>query len=182
MIGYPKSWLAVCFTCMISSGCAVPKSRSVPIEVLYNSNQCQTSTPQTTVINNREQLNQFRDTETTGESHAQQPAVITSAQNPTPTLTEVLSSSERSFDFSKSKLVFIARGRQPNPGYGIHVTGDHADVIGNELVLPVTLTSPDPGRMYPQVIVSPCLLLSAKTGGVIEGDISKVSLQQPRQK
>ncbi|WP_241254681.1 stalk domain-containing protein [Brevibacillus sp. SYP-B805] len=50
-------------------------------------------------------------------------------------------------------LYVIARGAVPNPGYGIRIVKQ--EMSAEQLKVYVQLTSPEPGRMYPQVIAYP---------------------------
>lgn len=53
-------------------------------------------------------------------------------------------------------LYVIARGESPNPGYGIRIV--RQELKWEQLFVYVSLTKPEPGKMYPQVISYPYLL------------------------
>lgn len=62
--------------------------------------------------------------------------------------------------YNKGDLYVIARGPSPNPGYGLKVV--KVQQSWEQLLVYVKLTSPDPDRMYPQVITYPYLVGKAK--------------------
>lgn len=62
-------------------------------------------------------------------------------------------------DWSKFQILRINMGQQPNMGYSLGYQGG-AKVIGSVLIIPVQWNRPQPGMMYAQMLVEPCLLLS----------------------
>jgi hypothetical protein len=64
--------------------------------------------------------------------------------------------------FDKETWILVAWGTQPNPGYRPVVTNEQAHYVDGTLQLPVTLKPPAAGKMYSQVIVTPCQLLSVQ--------------------
>lgn len=60
----------------------------------------------------------------------------------------------------QGNLYVIARGQSPNPGYGLKVTGTQWS--WEQLIVYVKQTKPEPGMMYPQVIVFPYLVAKAE--------------------
>jgi hypothetical protein len=67
-------------------------------------------------------------------------------------------------DFSENQLVLVAWGSKPNPGYKIELTSPQAVRDGKVLRLPVAFQEPDLGAFYPQVMTSPCIVLSVPVG------------------
>jgi len=53
----------------------------------------------------------------------------------------------------QGNLYVISRGEAPNPGYGIEIVKQQ--VSWEQVTVYVRLTSPEPGKMYPQVIAYP---------------------------
>lgn len=83
--------------------------------------------------------------------------------------TEKLTAEERAFIesvkgekgvYNKGDLYVIARGPSPSPGYGLQVV--KVQQSWEQLLVYVKLTSPDPDRMYPQVITYPYVVGKAK--------------------
>lgn len=83
--------------------------------------------------------------------------------------TEQLSAEEQKFVESVKKtrgihqqgdLFVIARGESPNPGYGLKVTA--TQWTWEQLIVYVKQTSPEPDRMYPQVISYPVIVAKAE--------------------
>ena len=67
-------------------------------------------------------------------------------------------------DFTRQRAVVISLGAKPTPGYGLDVAAT-AVIDEGVLMLDVTLTSPPPGRMLPQVITTPCVVLALPKDG-----------------
>ncbi|MGG1663809.1 stalk domain-containing protein [Brevibacillus sp. NRS-1366] len=83
--------------------------------------------------------------------------------------------------YNKGELYVIARGPSPNPGYGLQVV--KVQQSWEQLFVYVKQTSPDPDKMYPQVITYPYLVGKAKlapytTLVVIDVDTNKPFLTQ----
>lgn len=81
----------------------------------------------------------------------------------------------------KGELFVIARGESPNPGYGLKVTG--TQWTWEQLIVSVKLTSPDPDKMYPQVISYPYVVAKADlppytTVVFVDADTNKVLFSQ----
>ncbi|CAM3324713.1 MULTISPECIES: stalk domain-containing protein [Brevibacillus] len=77
----------------------------------------------------------------------------------------------------QGNLFVIARGESPNPGYGLKVTG--TQWTWEQLIVSVKLTSPDPDKMYPQVITYPYVVAKAElppytTVVFVDADTNKV--------
>ncbi|GED69170.1 hypothetical protein BRE01_28720 [Brevibacillus reuszeri] len=62
--------------------------------------------------------------------------------------------------YHQGDLYVIARGELPHPGYGLQVV--KVQQSWEQLIVYVKQTSPDPDRMYPQVITYPYLVGKAK--------------------
>jgi PrcB C-terminal/Copper amine oxidase N-terminal domain len=74
-------------------------------------------------------------------------------------------------------LFVIARGESPHPGYGLKVTG--TQWTWEQLIVGVKMTSPDPNKMYPQVISYPYIVARAElppytTVVFVDADTNKV--------
>lgn len=67
-------------------------------------------------------------------------------------------------DWLKQKALRINMGQQPNMGYSLEYQGG-AKIIDGRLRIPVKWNTPQPGMMYAQMLVEPCLLLSIPRDG-----------------
>ena len=67
-------------------------------------------------------------------------------------------------DWLKQKALRINMGQQPNMGYSLAYQGG-AEIIDGRLRIPVKWNTPQPGMMYAQMLVEPCLLLSIPRQG-----------------
>lgn len=68
-------------------------------------------------------------------------------------------------DFTRRAAVLLEMGVQPSPGYGLTLQAGRWNISDDTLVLHVNWLTPSPGRVYPQVIVHPCLLIGVPRGG-----------------
>ncbi|GAA4716896.1 stalk domain-containing protein [Brevibacillus fulvus] len=78
--------------------------------------------------------------------------------------------------YHQGNFYVIARGQSPNPGYGLRFA--KAEEKGEQLLVYVQLTKPEPGKMYPQMIVYPYLaanieLSRYKTVTFLDADTGK---------
>ena len=70
-------------------------------------------------------------------------------------------------DWSQEQLLLINMGQQANLGYSLgYIDGARLEKLS--LVIPVEWNQPESGRMYAQMIVQPCLLLSIPKQGYNE--------------
>ncbi|MDH5394133.1 MAG: protease complex subunit PrcB family protein [Gammaproteobacteria bacterium] len=67
-------------------------------------------------------------------------------------------------DWKRVQLLLINMGQQANMGYSLDYQAG-ANVEAQVLQVPIQWNIPQPGRMYAQMIVSPCLLLSVPRQG-----------------
>lgn len=63
-------------------------------------------------------------------------------------------------DFATQQAVLVAMGMKPNSGFGLELSGETGQLVGDVLVLPVVQREPVEGMMYAQVMTSPCMLLT----------------------
>lgn len=63
-------------------------------------------------------------------------------------------------DFQKYTYVLIALGTQPNPGHRLEMRNQTAEFNAGILTLPITFKTPETDKMYPQMLVAPCLVVS----------------------
>lgn len=68
-------------------------------------------------------------------------------------------------DFSRRAALLLEMGMQSSPGYGLTLQPGRWRISGDTLLLHVNWLTPLPGRVYPQVIAHPCLLISVPRGG-----------------
>ena len=73
-------------------------------------------------------------------------------------------------DWSNYQILRIDMGQQPNMGYSLEYRGG-ATIDSNTLYVPVQWNTPQPGMMYGQMLVQPCLLLSIPRTGYEQIDI-----------
>jgi len=73
-------------------------------------------------------------------------------------------------DWANYQLLRINMGQQPNMGYSLKYRGG-AKIDSNTLYIPVQWDTPQPGMMYGQMLVQPCLLLSIPRTGYEQIDI-----------
>jgi len=69
-----------------------------------------------------------------------------------------------SIDFDTSHVYLIAMGIKPNAGYSLKKTGTEARLENGALHLPFQVMLPSKGRMYAQMMTSPCTLISLPAG------------------
>lgn len=157
----------------VITGCASRQAEQVKLDVLFASNQCQYPDAATTLISNAEELTAFTTHIRQAQGTVPGPQIIHSENSSTTSLLQTLSAQQNSIYFDREKLLFIARGNQPNPGYGMELQAETAKLSDGELQIPISILKPEPGQMYAQLIISPCLLLRAVTPTAI----SKITLQ-----
>lgn len=68
-------------------------------------------------------------------------------------------------DFNRRAAVLLEMGKQPSPGYGLTLQPGAWRIADDTLILGVNWLTPLPGRVYPQVIAHPCLLVDVPRGG-----------------
>jgi len=86
--------------------------------------------------------------------------LITQAQDWPATLATVLPN----LDWSRQQILLVRMGTQANPGYALQYS-EGATLQAKTLDIPLAWQQPDPQRMYPQMIVEPCLALSIPRQG-----------------
>jgi len=79
--------------------------------------------------------------------------------------------------YNLGDLYVIARGESPHPGYGLQVV--KVQQSWEQLIVYVKQTSPDPDRMYPQVITYPYLVGKAKLAPYTTLVVIDVDTNQP---
>lgn len=89
---------------------------------------------------------------TSADQSAQQPMVVS----------QTLAKSQ--LDWSNYQILRINMGQQPNMGYSLAYPGG-ARLIEGRLQIPIQWNRPQAGRMYAQMLVEPCLLLSIPRRG-----------------
>ena len=67
-------------------------------------------------------------------------------------------------DWTQSQVLRINMGSQPNMGYSLGYSGG-ARYEDKRLIIPIIWNRPEAGRMYAQMLVEPCLLLSIPRQG-----------------
>lgn len=158
------------FCCLFSAlqGCASSNHQTPSLDILVDSNHCPFNNAFQQVFTNRENL--LKQLQSTGNNLAGA-ALITGTEPTSPPVDsffKALSSTLEHVDFSSQSVIVIARGHQSSPAFTISVTGDNATWVNNELLLPIRLESPQPGKMYPQVMVTPCIAVAVHTNKKIE--------------
>lgn len=128
--------LLILFTLHSISACS---GTLLPVRTIYNSTQCATTKPGMSALSTQQELDEAINTHQPVFSEKQ-------AQAPRP-------------DFDNESVVLLALGQQNTAGHNIVLSGKQAQIKNNQLVLPVTISSPEPGSMQAQVITSPCLIL-----------------------
>lgn len=72
-----------------------------------------------------------------------------------------------SASFEGKTYILVSRGQKPNPGYGIKIQNVVEEP--NRIVVSVTISNPEPGKMYAQVITTPYdLVVISQTAKPIE--------------
>jgi hypothetical protein len=61
-------------------------------------------------------------------------------------------------NFATSRMVLVKLGSKPSAGYGVNAIDAKFKPAGDELVLTVQSTKPEPGSLNASVLTSPCLL------------------------
>lgn len=114
---------------------------TVPHQVVHAGSQCSTETPSVQRVADASALRQVVQGRTLGATVAV-PAV----------------------DFERSLVLHVSIGPQPNPGYGMSITGARAEGASRRLVLDSVWVQPQPGRMYPMMVTMPCAIVSVPQG------------------
>lgn len=141
-----------------ATGCAAPGDNSPLFEVLVDNNHCPFESEQLRLISNSKELKKLVQQFNAENQWSGRPIMIGQSAPTEKILNTAILSQLNSIDFTSQSVVLVARGSQPNPGYSLSQTSSQARIEDGQLYLPVRYDSPDPGRMYPQVVVSPCLL------------------------
>jgi hypothetical protein len=76
-----------------------------------------------------------------------------------------------SVDFSREGILFISMGQKPTGGYLLDLAKPSAEIIADTAILHLEWFKPPPGAILPQVITSPCILLSLP-----KGDYSRIQV------
>ncbi|CBL46012.1 Hypothetical protein HDN1F_24290 [gamma proteobacterium HdN1] len=63
-------------------------------------------------------------------------------------------------DFANNTYILVSLGDKSNPGYGLVLNAPKARYSHGKLELPVSVRTPEKGRVYPTLMVSPCMVLS----------------------
>ncbi|UCD27336.1 MAG: protease complex subunit PrcB family protein [Planctomycetota bacterium] len=74
-------------------------------------------------------------------------------------------------DFKRERVLLITMGQKPTGGYLLDLAKRSADVKSATAILPLVWFKPPPGAILPQVITSPCILLSLP-----KGDYSRIQV------
>lgn len=67
-------------------------------------------------------------------------------------------------DFKRERVLLITMGQRPTGGYLLDLARPSAVVISNRIIVYLTWFKPPAGAILPQVITSPCILLSLPKG------------------
>lgn len=67
-------------------------------------------------------------------------------------------------DFSRSLVLRLSMGQQPNAGAQFEVVSVHTTASGQQLVIGMRWSPPDPQRMNATVITRPCVIVSLPVG------------------
>ena len=155
--------LPLALLAILSSGCGSGSDKQTPepaVTVLYQDSQCPFFSEKRAVINQKDEFALLLDRAGGGKKSI--PAMHINAGQPVNAADLFAANTQvlvEAFDFNSASMVLIARGAQPNPGYGMEVVGSIARVNSGVLQLPVKYLSPEPEKLYPQVTISPCVLL-----------------------
>lgn len=112
------------------------RSEALTFSVAYQSAKCTGVAEGTTLIRNQSELESMF-------------SPLLSSREPLPQI-----------DFDTQMAVLLSMGMKPNAAYRFELMSYTGHVIDDVLVLPVRELGPEPGKMYAQMITSPCLLLT----------------------
>ena len=124
----------------------------LPVRSIYNSNQCAVMKPGITRLHTQQELEQVINTHQFNFSEQQ-------ARMPHP-------------DFNKESVILLTIGQQNTAGHKIQLTGNQAHIKDDQLVLPISISKPEPGSNQAQVITSPCRIVV-----VPKSDFSEIILE-----
>jgi hypothetical protein len=74
-------------------------------------------------------------------------------------------------DFKRERVLLITMGQRPTGGYLLDLAKPSADIISDTAILHLVWFKPPSGAILPQVITSPCILLSLP-----KGDYSRIQV------
>lgn len=86
---------------------------------------------------------------------------VSRATLPTPAMPHVLSA----VDFAAHSLLIVNLGDKPNPGFGLKLKSNEGQVRNDVLWVSVQETRPVEDAMQLQVLVNPCLVVTARKAG-----------------
>ena len=74
-------------------------------------------------------------------------------------------------DLTSHSLLVVYLGHRPNPGYQLRLLNRQAEQLGGLLRIEVERVLPLPDMIYPQVLVSPCMLLEIPKGSYTQIEV-----------
>lgn len=119
---------------------ACSSQSEIPVNTIYQSQQCAISDAQLVFLESPEQFYGFIESATKFQ------------------LTE--SEAEISPPGVAGRAVVVAWGNQPNGGYRLELTGNRALIDDETLKLPVNFVAPEQDQLTAQLTTSPCLVIS----------------------
>lgn len=67
-------------------------------------------------------------------------------------------------DLARERVLLLARGRKPTPGYGIGLAESPLELEDGRARMSIRLQQPDPDRIQAQMITTPCALVALPRG------------------
>lgn len=117
----------------IGSACS---SQTIPLEIIYNSNNCALGGQSLKSIDSATELESLLSSFPKNFSNA--PSI------------------KKPIDYQKQSLIYFALGQKTSSGYSIELKKDVATLSGENLCLPISIVRPGEGSFQAQVITSPC--------------------------
>ena len=146
-----KLLLIALFTSVI--GACSEKSKTIPLQTIYSSNNCAIPVQVLKSINSATELDLLLQ------------SFPKSFSNPSPINIQI--------NYQKQVLILFALGRKPSSGYSIKLENKFAILKGEKLYLPISIHQPDESSYQAQLITSPCRIISIPKINFLEIRIGK---------
>lgn len=133
--------------CQQASNGADEDQGTVPLDVVFRSNQCNEADERVIIIRDAAGWSSWRD--------AQQRLSIG--------LPDDLAGRATDVDFAQNSVVVIAMGTRPSAGYGIELAESIGHRNNGEITIAVDWQEPGPDAVVAQMLTSPCLAIAVST-------------------
>jgi len=149
-----RNWsLLLTFSCAtLLSACAL--SSKVPVNTIYQSQQCAIGDSQLIFLDSPGQIQDFL--ASTDGHQLSSKALGKKVEGK-----DGGSQPDQTFTYpAEGRAIAVAWGERPNGGYRLELEAQEADIVEDTLSLPVKFLAPEAGKVTTQQLTSPCIVIA----------------------